>query len=50
MIGNRCVIWRTISNEAEPDPIIIPARSSSTGTPYFANEAPVFALEARCWL
>ena len=44
MIGSRSVRWRSISNEAEPEPIITPARSSIVGTPLERRISPVFAL------
>ena len=46
--GKRWVRWRNISNEAEPEPIIIPALNSITGTDVVASSLPVFALELKC--
>ena len=50
MTGKRCVKCRSISKDAEPEPIIIPARISITGTFPLANWRPVFARDSRCWL
>ena len=41
MIGSRWVKCRSISKLADPDPIMIPARSSNTGTNVVANVFPV---------
>ena len=50
MIGKRWVKWRNISKLAEPDPIMIPARSSMTATEVVASDCPVIARDAKCLL
>ena len=50
MIGSRWVKWRSISKLAEPEPIMMPARNSMTGTDVLANSVPVRAREAKCLL
>ena len=50
MIGKRWVKWRNISKLADPEPIIIPARSSRTGTEVVARDCPVIARDAKCLL
>jgi len=50
MIGKRWVRWRSISKEADPDPIMMPARSSRTGTDVEARFVPVSIREVRCLL
>ena len=48
MIGNRSVRQRTISNESEPAPTMMAARSSVTGTAPALSRSPVACREARC--
>ena len=43
MIGSRSVRWRRISNDALPEPMMMAARNSVTGTPCAASSLPV------CW-
>ena len=50
MIGRRCVKWRNISKLADPEPIMIPARSSITATEVDARAFPVIARDAKCLL
>ena len=49
MIGSRSVRWRRISNDALPEPMMIAARNSVTGTPCAASSFPVCCRLARCF-
>ncbi|CAB4573641.1 unannotated protein [freshwater metagenome] len=50
MSGKRCVKCRSISKLAEPEPIMIPARSSMTATEVEANCSPAIARDDKCLL
>ncbi len=48
MTGSRSVRYRSISNEAEPEPITTAARSSVTATPPSRRARPVATRDRRC--
>ena len=50
MTGNRWTRYRRISKEAEPEPMIIAARSTVTGTPAEASAPSTSRREDRCLL
>ncbi len=45
--GSRSVRWRSISKEAEPEPMITAARSSAVGTPLARSTRPTSTRERR---
>ncbi len=48
MTGRRSVSVRIISNESEPEPTMIAARNSVTGTPDSRSTSPTSCRERRC--
>ncbi len=50
MIGNRSTRYRRISNDAEPEPMIMAARNTVTGTEPDARAVSTSRREARCSL
>ncbi|GHE60595.1 hypothetical protein GCM10018782_38600 [Streptomyces griseoaurantiacus] len=46
--GSRSVRYRSISNEAEPEPMITAARSAAVGTPESSRIRPTSARDRRC--
>ena len=50
-IAGRCSVrYRSISNDAEPLPMMMPARNSMTGTPVLASTLPTERRDSRCLL
>ena len=45
--GSRVVRWRSISNDAEPDPRMMAACSTAVGTPLAMSSSPTSTREAR---
>jgi hypothetical protein len=50
IIGNLSTRYRNISKDAEPEPIIIAARSTVTGTPVEASAVSTSRREGKCLL
>ncbi len=48
MTGSRSVRYRSISNEAEPEPRITAARSTVVGTPESSRMRPTSARDRKC--
>ncbi len=46
--GSRSVRYRSISNDAEPDPMITLARNSTVGTPEARSNWPTTTLDRMC--
>jgi hypothetical protein len=48
--GSRSVRYRSISKDAEPEPMITAARSTVVGTPLASRISPTSLRESRCSL